>query len=258
MLRPLAFDPKTFNMPEGISAHIESSIARGLPELVPAICSHDGTFVIVGSGPSLANYIDDIKQEQEKGRPICAIKGAHDYLVENGVFPELFLSIDPRDRRNNVQRESANTVYLLASRCCPELFDHLKDRNVMLWHAMCGEDENEVISKHQKYMIGGMSTSGLRAVNIGVYLGYRNFVMYGMDSCNAPDGITKRIDGSLTGQRQDVIVGGRKFVSNVAMAKQAQDFQYLYEILPGIHIDVKGDGLIAAIVSERKRRGKWT
>lgn len=257
-MRALAFDVSQFNMPEGISAHIESSLKRGLPELLPAICSHDGNFVIVGSGPSLKDHIEEIKQEQENGRPICAIKGAHDYLVANGIYPDLFISIDPRDRRNNVQLPSENTVYLLASRCCPELFDHLSNRNVMIWHAMCGEDENEIIRKHNKYMIGGMSTSGLRAVNVGVFMGFRNFVMYGMDSCNAPDGITKRIDGSLTGQRQDVIVNGRKFVSNVAMAKQAYDFQFLYQIMPGIHIDVKGDGLIAAIVAERKRQGKWT
>lgn len=258
MLRALAFDVSQFNMPDGITAHIEHSIGLGLPELSPAICSHDGNMVIVGSGPSLFEHVDEIRKEQESGRPICAIKGAHDYLISHDIYPELFLSIDPRDRRNNVQRESKDTVYLLASRVCPEMFSHLKGRNVMLWHAMCGDDENEMLSKHNKYMIGGMSTSGLRAVNVGVFMGYRNFTMYGMDSCNGSDGITKRIDGSLTGQRQDVVVAGRSFICNVAMAKQAYDFQYLYQILPGVHIDVKGDGLLAAINAERKRQGKWT
>lgn len=257
-MRELAFDPACFNIPEGIPKHIEHSVCLGLPELLPAICSHDGNMVIVGSGPSLADHVEEIRKDQESGRPICAIKGAHDYLLSHDIYPDLFLSIDPRDRRNNVQRESPNTVYLLASRCCPEMFSHLKDRNVMLWHCMSTEDENEILRKHGKYMIGGMSTSGLRALNVGVYMGYRNFVMYGMDSCLAPDGITKRIDGSLTGQRQDVIVGGRKFICNVAMAKQAQDFQYCYSIMPGIHIDVKGDGLLAAINAERRRQWKWT
>lgn len=256
MLHPLAFDQSQFNMPDGITGHIENALGLGLPELTPALCSHDGHFVIVGSGPSLVNHAQDIKDERDKGRPICAIKGAHDWLIENDIEPDLFLSIDPRDRRNNVQKETENTVYLLASRCCPELFEHLKDRKVMLWHAASSEEENQILNG--KYRIGGLSTSGLRAVNVGVFLGYRNFVMYGMDSCNAADGITKRVDGSLTGQRQDVIVGGRKFICNVAMAKQAYDFQYLYVIAPGIHIDVKGDGLLAAIVAERKKQGKWT
>jgi hypothetical protein len=255
MLRALAFDTKQFSIPEGIPAHIESAIARDLPELQPAICAHDGTMVIVGSGPSLATFADEIKAERDKGRPIWAVKGAHDWLMERDIAPDVFLSIEPRDRRNNIQHANDTTVYLLASRVCPEVFDHLSGKNVMVWHCASSDDENEVLMRHRKYGIGGMSTSGLRAVDVGVHQGYRNFVMYGMDSCNAPDGITKRIDGSLTGQQQDVIVGGRKFICNVAMAKQAADFQYLYARLPGIHIDVKGDGLLAAINAQRAKQG---
>lgn len=256
-MHALKFDASLFNMPTGIEGHIESSLKRGLPELQPAICSHDGNMVIVGSGPSLFEHLDELKKEQEKGRPICAIKGAHDYLIQNGIYPELFVSLEPRDRRNNIQLESLDTVYLLASRVCPEVFDHLKGRNVMLWHAAGGDSENQILIREKKHLLMGMSTSGLRAVSVGVFMGFRNFTMYGMDSCNGADGITKRIDGSLTGQRQDVIVGGRKFICNVAMAKQADDFQWLYQLFPGIHIDVKGDGLLAAINEERRRQGKW-
>jgi len=261
MLRPLAFDTSTFNVPQGITENIESCIKRGLPELLPAICSHDGTFVIAGSGPSLADQLDEIRAEKEKGRPICAVKAAHDFLLSHDIEPDLFLSIDPRDRRSNVQRASENTVYLLSSRCCPQLFDHLKDRYVMVFHAASSQEENDCLQKHGvKFAIGGTSTSGLRAVNVGHFMGYRKFVMYGMDSCNAPDGITKRVDGSLTGQTTDVIVGasGKKFIANVAMAQQAIDFQQLWVMLPGINVEVKGNGLLAAILEERKRLGMPT
>lgn len=260
MLQPLALDVTLFNVPTGIEGHIRSAYARGLPEFRPAICVNDGTFVIVGSGPSLVDFADDIRAERERGRPICAAKGAHDWLCDQGIAPDLFVSIDPRDRRNNVQRESERTIYLLASRCAPELFDHLADRPVMLWHAASREEEN-AIHREMKVnaLVGGLSTSGLRAVNIGYFLGFRKFVMYGMDSCNAPDGITKRVDGSLTGQTIDVVVGGpggKRFTCNVAMAKQAEDFQHLYVMMPDITIDIKGDGLLAAIVEERKKQGK--
>lgn len=261
MLQPLALDAATFNVPAGITSHIESSLERNLPELKPSICSHDGTFVIAGSGPSLANHVEDLKIEREKGRPICAIKGAHDWLVSHGIEPDLFLSIDPRDRRNNVMLETENTVYLLASRCAPVMFDHLKDRKVMIWHAASAQDENRLFAeKGISYLIGGTSTSGLRAVNVGYFMGYRNFVMYGMDSCNAPDGITKRVDGSLTGQTIEVHVGhtGRKFTCNIAMAEQAEAFQKLWTMMPDAKVDVKGDGLLAAILQERKRLGYWT
>ena len=263
MLTPLALDVTLFNIPDGIEAHIESAIQRGLPEFKPALCVNDGTFIVAGAGPSLAQFVNEIKAEKAKGRPICAAKGAHDFLVENGIEPDLFISIDPRDRRNNVQLKSESTCYLLASRCCPQLFDHLIEQapgRVWCWHAASREEENAIFRNHNiPYAVGGLSTSGLRAVNIGYFMGFRKFIMYGMDSCNAPDGITKRVDGSLTGQVIDVVVGGKygkKFTCNVAMAKQAEDFQHLYTMMPDITIEVKGDGLIAAIVEERRRLGK--
>lgn len=258
-MQPLVLDTATFNVPKGVTTHIEHNSKLGLPELLPAICSHDGTFVIVGSGPSLVRFADEIKAEREKGRPICAIKGAHDWLIDQGIEPDLFISIDPRDRRNNVQRKTENTVYLLASRCAPSLFEFLKDRKVMLWHAASSKEENDCHGKlGVKYLIGGTSTSGLRAVNIAYYMGFRSVVMYGMDSCNAPDGITKRVDGSLTGQTIDVIVAGKKFICNIAMAEQAQAFQLIWVMMPDMKVEVKGDGLLAAIIEERKRLGYWT
>jgi len=258
-MQPLVLDTSTFNVPQGLETHIAYAKTLGLPDLKPALCSHDGHFVIAGAGPSLADHLDELKEERVKGRPICAVKGAHDFLIDNGIEPDLFLSIDPRDRRNNVQKETENTIYLLASRCAPQLFDHLKDRKVMLWHAASVDDENRAIGDNV-FMIGGTSTSGLRAINVGYFMGFRKFVLYGMDSCNASDGITKRVDGSLTGQTIDVIVGqtGKKFICNVAMAEQAQAFQKIWEMMPDAKLEIKGDGLLKAILEERKRLGMWT
>ena len=107
-------------------------------------------------------------------------------------------------------------------------------------------------------MIGGTSTSGLRAVNLAYYMGFRKVAMYGMDSCNAPDGITKRIDGSLTGQTVPVIVDGQTFIANVAMAQQAEDFQKIWVMMPDMKVEVFGGGLLAAILEARRKRGYWT
>jgi hypothetical protein len=81
-----------------------------------------------------------------------------------------------------------------------------------------------------------------------------------MDSCNAADGVTKRVDGSLTGQTVEVVVGitGRKFTCNIAMAQQAKDFQQLWTMMPDIGVEIVGDGLLKAILDERKRLGYWT
>ena len=239
---------------------IKKNIGRGLPELTPAFCSHDGFVVLVGSGPSLSAHVEDIKQERAKGRPIVAIKGAHDFLCDNGVIPDVFVSLEPRDRSHrDLKKKNETTVYLLATRCASETFEHLKDCNVLVWHSFGSDDEKEALKEGGvKLAVGGGPTSGLRAVNIFYMLGYRNFVMYGFDSCIAPDG-KKRVDGSMTGQTIDVIVGGQRFVCNYAMADQAQSFEKAtYNCLAGIHIEVKGGGLLAAIVEERRKKGKPT
>ncbi len=258
-MKPLTLDVAMFNSPEGIPAFIERNLARGLEEFKPALCVNDGTFVICGAGPSLSSFANEIRAEREMNRPICAAKGAHDWLIENGLAPDLFVSIEPRDRLNNLKLDSDRTIYLLASRCSPAVFDYIigKEKPLMIWNAASCEEENAVFRKHQyRTLIGGLSTSGLRAVNIGYMLGFRKFVMYGMDSCNAADGVTKRVDGSQSGQTIDVTVGGpggRTFICNVAMAKQAQDYNYLFTMMPDITVDIKGDGLLAAMESERRK-----
>jgi hypothetical protein len=50
----------------------------------------------------------------------------------------------------------------------------------------------------------------------------------------------------------DVIVNGRTFYCNGAMAQQANEFQELFSTFPGIQIEAAGDGLIAAILEARK------
>ena len=255
-LKPLTIDVSQFGNASQHVGVIQHNLARGLPEFAPALVAHDGPMVCVGSGTSLPTVIDQIKEERAKGRPICAVKGAHDYLCEQGIEPDLFVSVEPRDRRSNLKHKNKHTAYLLSSRVAVEVFDHLADCRVMVWNAFGTSEEMKAFKHRASHACGGGSTSGLRAIAMGYLMGFRNFVLYGYDSCNAPDG-TKRIDGAKTGVTQEVIVGGQRFSCNMAMAAQANEFQLVtYSLLPGIHIEAKGGGLIAAILDERKRQGK--
>ncbi len=257
-MQPLAIDVGQFGSAKGHQENIRGALSRGLPELVPALCSHDGTCVLVASGPSTPQFLEEIREERKRGRPIVAIKAAHDLLCENEIEPDLFVSVEPRDRRNNLKSKTQNTIYLLASRVAPEVFDHLGKERVIVWHSWSSDEEMEVFKNSGKFMIGGGTTSGLRAINLMYVLGFRNFVLYGFDSCLAEDGKTKRFDGSQAGQTIDIIMGGRKFLANYAMAAQAQEFQNIWRVMPDIHVEAKGDGLLAWIISERKKHGKKT
>lgn len=268
MLTALDLKTNGYGSAAEICANIRSALDRGLPEFAPALCSHDGTFVVVGSGPSLPAYVDDLRAESVRGRPICAINHAHDFLIDHGIEPTFFLTLDPRPRANHHLRNvSDQTIYLLASRCHPEMFDRLNGKNVMLWHAWAIQDETEDIFRTRKtYFVSGGTTSGIRAIYVGYLMGFRKFALYGMDSCLSADGL-KRFNGDRSGVTVTVRVGGfrgeeescdpnaRAFICNYAMAKQGEDFQTCYRDMPDVSFDVKGDGLLAAMVEQRKSMG---
>lgn len=262
----------TAGTPESNAENIRSCLKRGLPEFAITPCVHDGTFVVVGSGPSLLKKenIEGIRAEQAKGRPICAIKGSHDFLIDNGIEPDLFVSVEPRERP--LKHVSDKTCYLLASRVAPALFDQVAGKDVLVWHSFSSLTNHPPVAKdgekpHWKdfdplpecevwrgrFGVGGASTSGLRAVNLAYVMGFRKIIFYGMDSCLAEDRFTKRFSGENTGEGKviDVIVGGRRFFCNGALAAQAMEFQEVLNMFIDLKIEVRGGGLLAAIMETR-------
>lgn len=251
-MHPLKIDVSQFGTAEENIGYIKDSIARGLPELYPVPFGHDGNFVLVGSGCSVTDYVEEIRADKEAGKVICAIKGSHDWLMENDITPDVFVSVEPRDRSYQLKHANDETIYLLASRCNPKVFDALEGKNVVLWHSW--SDEEECKAFEGKIGIGGGTTSGLRAINIGYILGFRKFKLYGFDSCLSEDKKRKRFTGEEPGAVIDVTVGGRTFWCTYALAQQANDFQQVYKVMD-VSIESVGDGLISAIIDERKKMG---
>lgn len=254
-------------------ANIRANLERKCQEFAPALVVNDGHFVICGSGPSLPSFVEEIRNERKQGRTICAIKGAHDLLCENGIEPDCFVTCDPKPKIEVIKHANEKTIYLLASRVHPALYDLLEGKNVVMWHSAASMGKAEIKKGDKpkwedlkltpecdlwkgRFAVGGGTTSGLRAVYIGFLMGFRKFILYGMDSCLAADNFTKRFTGENIGPNKpiDVIVNGRRFFANGAMALQASEFQEIYNLLP-ITVEAKGDGLIAAIIKARKERG---
>jgi hypothetical protein len=256
-MQPLEITVQAAGTAMELCSNICSALGRGLPELTPTPIKHDGTFVCVASGWSMPDFVEEIRAHRRAGRPIVAIKAAHDFLCENGIEPDMWVNLDPRDRTSGIQKANDRTVYLVASRCPPVTFDYLKGKNVWLWHSWAEGPEMQAIGPG-KLAVGGGTTSGLRAINIGYLLGFRNFVLYGYDSCNRADGL-KRFTGEFTGPSIDVHVGGptgKKFNCNMAMAQQANEFQKLFEVMGDINVDARGPGLIAEIMRVRHEQAK--
>ena len=246
------------NTPDDQTAeYVKLALARGLPEFRPALCRHDGTMVIVGSGPSVANHVEGIRAGKARGRPVMAIKGAHDWLIERDITPDLWVSMDSQDSIvEGVRRKSKEVGYLVASKVSPVVFDWLADQQVTLWHGWFGRGEEKLYPEGAN-MIGGGSTSGLRGITLAFLMGFRRVMLFGFDSCLA--GKVKRVDGSKASGFWTTMragIEGPERICDFSMASQAAEFQAMtLDIMPGLKVKVVGDGLIADIMAERARLG---
>lgn len=235
---------------EELYEHMRLAILRELPE-IGTHPEHGTVAVMVASGPSLTGQIDSIRKERERGRPIIAIKGAHDFLIEHGIVPDYAVAIDPQeDRWTCFSRKHKQVRYMIASQCHPAMFNHLRDMQVFLWHTYIKKGQDFPKDRH---LIAGGTTTGLRAITLFYTMGWRQFELYGYDSC-LKDGVL-RFDGSTSWQAQviPVVVGGEKFLCNPSMAAQAKEFERCYDVMPDARITAHGGGLISKIIEERAK-----
>jgi len=249
---PLKIVGKCVADDETLFQNMEAAVARGYPQILKQEPIKDGMIMLVASGPSVAGQIDVIR-EMAKTSKIVAIKDAHDWLISQGVIPDYALAIDPQEHRISFHKPHKAVEYMIASQCHKAMFDNLEGHNVTIWHpyVMKGQDRPK-----NTMLIGGGTTSGLRAISLFYVLGYRQFALFGFDSCN--DGDKLRVNGSglkpgdqLTEIR--IEQNGETFYCNASMALQAEHFQTYYDYLPDAQFYGFGHGLIQAIIKKREQ-----
>ena len=242
---------------EVMRANMVSALARDLADFTPSLVVHDGTMIVVGSGPSVADYANEIREHRKAGRPIMAIKGAHEWLLEQGITPDLAVSMDSQARSLRFFKSKRKEVcYLLSTKVHPVVFDHLSDCQIVRWNAWMG-DESDKLAPEGACLVGGGSTSGLRGITLAWLLGFRRVILYGFDSCLK--GSQMRVDGSEKQQWTMPLQAGPEGPMrqcDAALASQALEFQAMtFDVLTGMKIKVVGDGLIADIMADRARLG---
>jgi len=249
---PLKIVGKCVADDETLFQNMEAAVARGYPQILKQESIKNGMIMLVASGPSVAGQIDVIR-EMAKTSKIVAIKDAHDWLISQGVIPDYALAIDPQEHRISFHKPHKAVEYMIASQCHKAMFDNLEGHNVTIWHpyVMKGQDRPK-----NTMLIGGGTTSGLRAISLFYVLGYRQFGLFGFDSCN--DGDKLRVNGSglkpgdqLTKIR--IEQNGETFYCNASMALQAEHFQTYYDYLPDAQFYGFGHGLIQAIIKKREQ-----
>jgi uncharacterized Rossmann fold enzyme len=250
---PLKITGKCVAEDETLFANMDAAIARGYPQIKEAQPAKLGAILLVASAPSVKGQLELIKKMKAAGSPIVAIKGAHDWLIDNGVMPDYALAIDPQEHRIAFYKPQPSVHYMIASQCHPAMFDNLDGCQVTLWHPYVKKGQDR---PKNCMLIGGGTTSGLRAISLFYVLGYRQFELFGFDSCN--DGDLLRVNGEGLKEGDKLIEvkidpQGETFYCNTAMALQAEHFQTYYDYLPDATFNAHGRGLIQAIIKKREQ-----
>lgn len=225
--------------------NIKSALARDLAKVNP-LPAHDRIAVLVGGGPSLKAQWLELAWWQLQGADLFALNGTARFLNGHKIKPQFQAMIDPRPHNTLLIGEARS--YLIASQCDPAVFDALEGKDVGLFHLV-----GSAMGMVDGTLIGGSITAGLATMCLAYTLGYRKIHLYGYDSSYA-EGEHHAYQQDQTEQEQrtlDVTVFDRdglprQFTTNFAMAKQAELFPGVAEMLVNVdaEISVHGSGLL--------------
>lgn len=210
---------------------------------------HEQVAVICGSGPSLIDDIETIKEYVENGAIVFCLNNSANVLRNHGIVVNYQVILDARKGNDRLINHEAN-AYLIASQCDPDVFDALEDKIVCLWHPMI-DGVGDLFPDRNLTLVGGGTTVGLSSMALVYTMGFRKIALFGYDS-SFKDGKMHATPQPQTDTEKwtfDVTVGDRTFSSNAAMAKQAELFPLLLNELVELDCEIRvyGEGLLPYI-----------
>lgn len=226
---------------ERMCENMRSSLARGLPELKRCRL-HRTKLSVAGGGPSLSDTCSKLDGY------IAAVNGSLRFLLERGIVPNACGVLDPGPHMADVIVADRRVRYYVASICDPSVFDKLRDCHVTLWHPS-GQPECEALLKELRpenwFMVGGGSTMGLRWINLGYQLGFRDYDLHGLDSSFR--GKSTHAYPDRADSKNRIKINGRETRRN--FLAQVADFAAVLERfsqpdVDAIEIEVRGEGLL--------------
>lgn len=138
--------------------------------------------LIVGSGPSLDNRINDIKSVQDEVLVVSAGTGLR-ALIENDIYPDFHVELESDYLNYQVissyDREKLKTVKIIAaSQICPLTWELFGDQRLYF------KKENPIGSlfgRPEHNIAGGAPTCTNAAIALCTQLGLRNIFLFGTD-----------------------------------------------------------------------------
>lgn len=207
---------------------------------------HGQKAILCGSGPSIADDMDQIEQRYEDGAAVFALNGAARYLSEQGILPDYQVILDARE--DSAELIGPAHEHLFASQCHPETFRRCP--SATLWHLAyehVEEDFAELGSPGPYALIGSGVSVGISALCVAYTLGHREIHCYGYDSCHRGDHSHAFRQPMNDGEPCAwVKFNGKDYLASFTMKMQAEEFQKTANALQalGCKVEVHGSGLL--------------
>lgn len=214
------------------------------------------TLCVVGGSPSLKHNLGKLAEKRRLNADIMTTNGSLKFLCEKGLKPKFHAQFDARIESADFVENGPDIHYLIGSMSNPKVLDNLEGKKVSLWHGGFDMEEMRKILKPYEYkpywIIGGAYTIGLRAMSLGYQMGYRKFILFGLDSSflnsehHAYEQKLNDTDKPIQASYQ-----GKTYLCAPWMYRQAMNFEDNYRELTklGCKIQVIGEGLIPDICS---------
>lgn len=177
-------------------SNIEESVKFDHPLLMAERPGIKDTIIFVAGGPTLRDYVEEIRERQAAGIPILTSNNTYDWLVARGIVPDMCLIFDPKEKvAGYVTNPQQSTQFFLGVVVNPKTFERFAGFNVKKVVVAYGLEGREDVQLQQRlypkargkdFLIGGTMTP-LRAMPFAVMLGYRKIEFYGFDSCFSPN-----------------------------------------------------------------------
>ena len=233
---------------------------------------HEKRVAIACYGPSLKYAIPDIIVERNAGALVVSVSGAHDFLIEHGVVPDIHVDVDPRIHKADFTKNPHPKIqYWMASCCHPKTIDNLLGYDLTLWHVHNSDEDVRILDEVDRdgFLVGGGGSVGCRVVSLMYTQGYRDFSIFGMDCSFAEDG--EQHAGPHSGKVQKGLkakCGGRWYKTSGTLVAIGKGFMNVVDALEKvsqmhdeprpydgdcIRVQLGGDGLLAMMCAQRSK-----
>lgn len=223
---------------------IASAMRRGLPEAV----LQRRRMTIIANGPS-ARQVD----LAAINHPTMAVNGSLKLFLEQGVVPHYWAACDPQALVADFLPDTPplDTIYLVAAKCHPSVFDKLAHRQVRVWN----------LTDHKldsRLNIPTCSSITMSAAWLAYRMGFTDFDFWGWDGCfmdglhhaseaptDAPPPLYVNYGGTVEGEN---VTGGRNYPTTVSWAMEAEDAGQFFQLARyfNIGVTIHGDGMFRA------------